>query len=123
MKRNHTGVGGVRGLCRCGVSSPAAQVHREGLVCLLAARTASESQLFPLRQFTVLIRGDYVGALRAMRKGSFRSPTLQDIAMRFQLIMRTQGGALVRIGSPCVGSGRLLHRPSPRRRRGMGPGL
>ena len=38
-------------------------------------------------------------------------------------IMRTQGGALVRAGSPGVGSGRLLHRPSPRRRRGMGPGL
>ena len=37
-------------------------------------------------------------------------------------IMRTQGGALVRAGSPGVGSGRLLHRPSPRRRRGMGPG-
>ena len=64
-----------------GVSSPAAQVHREGLACLLAARTAS--QLFPLSQFTVLIRGDCVGALRAMRKGSFRSPTLQDMAMRF----------------------------------------
>ena len=38
-------------------------------------------------------------------------------------IMRTQGGALVRAGSPGVGSGRLLRRPSPRRRRGMGPGL
>ena len=38
-------------------------------------------------------------------------------------IMRTQGGALVRVGSPGVGAGRLLHRPSPRRRRRMGPGL
>ena len=35
-------------------SSPAAQVHRGGLACLLAARMAS--QLFPLNQFTVLIR-------------------------------------------------------------------
>ena len=37
--------------------------------------------------------------------------------------MRTQGAALARVGSPGVGSGRLLHLPSPRRRRGMGPGL
>ena len=42
------------------VSSPEAQVHREGLACLLAARTAS--QLFPLSQFTVLIRGDWPSA-------------------------------------------------------------
>ena len=71
------------------VSSPVAQVHREGLACLLAARTAS--QLFPLSQFTVLIRGDCVGALRAMRKGSFRSPTLQDMAMRFQELFLDAG--------------------------------
>jgi hypothetical protein len=56
---------------------------------LLAARTAS--QLFSLSQFTVLIRGDCVGALRAMRKGSFRSPTLQDIALRFQELFLDAG--------------------------------
>ena len=43
--------------------------------------------------------------------------------VHIQCIMRTQGAALARVGTPGVGSGRLLHRPSPRRRRGMGPGL
>ena len=60
---------------------PAAQVYREALAGLLATRAASK--LFALERYTVLIRGDCVGALTALRKGSFRSPALQDIAIRF----------------------------------------
>ena len=85
-------------------SSPAAQVHREGFACLLAARTAS--QLFSLSQFTVLIRGDCVGALRAMCKESFRSPTLQDIAMRFQQLFLDAGADPARSRRGDKGGGR-----------------
>ena len=46
---------------------------------------------FSLKPVHVLIRGDCVGALRAMRKGSFRSPTLQDMAMRLQELFLDAG--------------------------------
>ena len=58
---------------------PAAQIHREAVAGLLATRAVS--QLYPLRDYTVLVRGDCVGALSAFRKGSFRSPALQDVAL------------------------------------------
>ena len=54
-------------------------------------RGTPASQLSPLNQFTVLIRGDCVGTLRAMRKGSLRSPTLHDIARRFQELFLDAG--------------------------------
>jgi hypothetical protein len=67
---------------------PAAQVYRETLAGLLAARAAS--QHFALGDHTVLIRGDCRGALAALRKGSFRSPVMQDIALEFnELFLRT----------------------------------
>ena len=46
-----------------------------------------------LRNRHRVIRGDCVGALGAMRKGSFRSPTWQDIAMRFQELFLDAGAA------------------------------
>ena len=60
---------------------PAAQVHRETLAGLLAVQATSK--LYALSRFVVLIRGDCQGALTALRKGSFRSPALQDISMKF----------------------------------------
>jgi hypothetical protein len=65
--------------------SPAAQVYRETLAGLLVMRAAS--QLFALSQHTVLLRGDCVGALAALRKGSFRAPAMQDISMAFNDLM------------------------------------
>ena len=41
------------------------------------------SQHFALGLFTILIRNDCTGALAALRKGSFRSPALQDVALKF----------------------------------------
>ena len=68
---------------------PAAQVYREAVAGLLAARAAS--QRFALADFTVLVRGDCSGALAALRKGSFRSPAMQDAALLFnELFMRAR---------------------------------
>ena len=87
--RGHVIVGGFRmelNLCGEGhlgpstaADDPAAQVHREALAGLLAVRAASK--LYALSRFVVLVRGDCQGALTALRKGSFRSPVLQDISM------------------------------------------
>ena len=66
---------------------PAAQVYREALGGFLATRAAA--QHFPLADFTILLRGDCAGALTALRKGSFRSPALQDVALLFnEFLMR-----------------------------------
>jgi hypothetical protein len=58
---------------------PAAQVYRATLAGYLV--TEAESKLFPLADFTVLIRSDCLGAIAALRKGSFRSPAMQNIAL------------------------------------------
>ena len=58
---------------------PVAQVYRETLAGLLATKAASK--LYPLADHTVLIRSDCLGAISALRKGSFRSPALQNIAL------------------------------------------
>ena len=77
-----------------------------GSKCLTAFRAiAHDTRHDQYRQFLARV-------LRSARDG-------QTFVMR----TGTQGGALGRAGSPGVGSGRLLRRPSPRRRRGMGPGL
>ena len=60
--------------------------------------------------------GDPRLELAAQVKGShaaFRAMVMVRVGARFGSIMRTQGAALVRAGSPGVGFGRLLHRPSP----------
>jgi hypothetical protein len=58
---------------------PAAQVYRETLAGYLATQAASK--LFSLADHTVLIRSDCLGAIAALRKGSFRSPALQNVAL------------------------------------------
>ena len=58
---------------------PAAQVHREAFVGASALVTASKQ--YHLRRFVVLLRGDCRPALAALRKVSFCSPILQDIAI------------------------------------------
>jgi hypothetical protein len=58
---------------------PASQVYRETLAGFLATRAAS--QLHALADRTILIRSDCTGAISAIRKGSFRSPALQDVAL------------------------------------------
>ena len=68
-------------------NDPAAQVYRETLAGFLAVRAVS--QRFALREHIVLVRGDCVGALTALRKGSFRSPALQNVALLFnEMFMR-----------------------------------
>ena len=58
---------------------PTSQVYRETLAGFLATKAAS--QLHALADRTVLIRSDCTGAISAIRKGSFRSPALQDVAL------------------------------------------
>ena len=58
---------------------PAAQVYRETLAGFLATQAASK--LYALADYTVLIRNDCTGAISALRKGSFRSPALQNVAL------------------------------------------
>jgi hypothetical protein len=58
---------------------PASQVYRETLTGFLATRIAS--QLHALADRTVLIRSDCTGAISALRKGSFRSPDLQNVVL------------------------------------------
>jgi hypothetical protein len=48
---------------------------------MLAVQAASK--LYALSRFVVVVRGDCQGVLTALRKGSFRSPALQDISMAF----------------------------------------
>ncbi len=59
--------------------SLAAQVYRETLAGWLATQAAIK--LFSLADHTVLIRSDCVGAITALRKGLYRSPALQNIAL------------------------------------------
>ena len=56
-------------------------MYREALAGYLALHAAS--QHFALSLFLILIRNDCMGALAALRKGSFRSPALQDVALKF----------------------------------------
>ena len=58
---------------------PTSQVYREVLAGFLATKAAS--QLHALADRTVLIRSDCTGAISALRKGSFRSPALQNVAL------------------------------------------
>ena len=58
-----------------------AQVRRETLAGHLAFKAAS--QLTDISGMVVLHRSDCVGALAALRKGSYASRPLQDIAVRF----------------------------------------
>jgi hypothetical protein len=78
---------------------PAAQVYRETLAGFLATKAAG--QHFRLADFTVLLRGDCTGALAALRKGSFRSPALQDVALAFNEFLMLLG-----VRPPC-----FLHAP------------
>ena len=78
---------------------PAAQVYRETLAGFLATHAAS--QHFALADFTVLIRGDCWGALSALRKGSFRSPAMQDTAIAFnELFMRVRASPPLFLHTP-----------------------
>ena len=58
---------------------PTSQVYRETLAGFLA--TKATSQLHALADRTDLIRSDCTGAISALRKGSFRSPALQNVAL------------------------------------------
>ena len=70
--------------------TPAAQIYRETLAGWLALLAVSQE--YALGRYTVLVRGDCLGALAALRKGSFRSPLMQDIALAFNtLFMRVAG--------------------------------
>ena len=71
--------------------SPASQVYRETLAGFLATQAAS--QRFVLAEHTVLIRGDCVGALSALRKGSFTSPALQNVAILHNQMLISLGAA------------------------------
>ena len=70
---------------------PAAQVYRETLAGFLATRAAS--QLYRLVEHPVIIRSDCLGALSALRKGSFRSPALQDIAILHNTLLMDLGAS------------------------------
>ena len=70
---------------------PASQVYRETLAGFLASRAAS--QLHPLADRTVLIRSDCTGAIAALRKGSFRSPALQNVALLHNRLFMDAGAS------------------------------
>ena len=55
--------------------------YRETLAGFLA--TLEASKLYPLADHTVLILSDCMVAISALRKGSFRSPALQNVALLF----------------------------------------
>ena len=81
--------------------TPAVQVYRETLAGLLAVRAVSQE--FALGQYVVVVRGDCRGALSAFRKGSYRSPLMQDVALSFnQLFMRTAGKPPLLLHAPGV---------------------
>ena len=61
-----------------------AQVRREAMGGLLMLQAAA--LLTDCHGAVILHRNDAVGALAALRKGSFRSPELQSIAMRFNTL-------------------------------------
>ena len=63
------------------VVSTYTQVRRETLAGHLAFKAAS--QLADITGMVVLHRSDCIGALAALRKGSYASQALQDIAERF----------------------------------------
>ncbi len=71
---------------------PAAQVHREALAGFVATQAAGK--LYPLADCTILIRSDCLGAIAALRKGSFRSPALQNIALLHNRLFMDAGAAL-----------------------------
>jgi hypothetical protein len=60
---------------------PAAQVYQGTLAGFRVLATQATSKLYPLADHTVLIRSDCLGAIAAIRNGSFRSPALQNIAL------------------------------------------
>jgi hypothetical protein len=70
---------------------PAAQVYREALAGFLATKSASK--IHTLANRTVLIRSDCSGAIAALRKGSFRSPALQNIAILHNSMLMELGAA------------------------------
>ncbi len=71
---------------------PAMQVYREALAGFSANRaTQAAGKLYPLADYTVLIRSDCLGAIAALRKGSFRSPALQNIALPHNLLFMDAG--------------------------------
>jgi hypothetical protein len=70
---------------------PAAQVYLETLACFLATQAASK--LYPLADHTVLICSDCLGTIAALRKGSFRSPALQNIALLHNRLFMDVGAA------------------------------
>jgi hypothetical protein len=64
----------------------AEQVHREGEGCVRALTIAlawADDHGVSLQHKHVLIRGDCFGVLTAMTKGSYKSPVLQEQALRF----------------------------------------
>ncbi len=71
---------------------PAAQVYRKTLAGWLATQAASK--LFSLTDHTVLIRSDCVGAITALRKGSYRSPVLQNIVLLHNCMFMDVGATL-----------------------------
>mmetsp|Transcript_37387 Transcript_37387/g.99583 ORF Transcript_37387/g.99583 Transcript_37387/m.99583 type:complete len:102 (+) Transcript_37387:1150-1455(+) len=68
-----------------GEDDPQAQVHREAAGMLLALRAVAGDRGLAcrLRSCTLLVRGDCMAALAALRKGSSRSATLQRTAIQF----------------------------------------
>jgi hypothetical protein len=70
---------------------PASQVYRETLAGFLVA-----SQLHALADRTVLIRSDCTGAISALRKGSFRSPALQNVALLHNRLFMDVGAPALR---------------------------
>ncbi len=70
---------------------PAAQVYRETLAGWQA--TQSAGKLFSLANHTFLIRSDCVGAIAALRKGSYRSPALQNVELLHNRMFMDVGAA------------------------------
>jgi hypothetical protein len=66
-------------------------MYRETLAGFLATKSASK--IHPLANRTVLIRSDCSGAIAALRKGSFRSPALQNIAILHNSMLMELGAA------------------------------
>lgn len=70
---------------------PVSQVYRGAIAGLCATLNANAA--FALTDYTVIIRSECSGAISALKKGSFRSPVLQDIALIQNLIF-------VKLGAP-----------------------
>jgi hypothetical protein len=65
------------------------QVRRVTLGCVLALEAASRA--VDLSEAVVILRNDAIGALSALRKGSFSSTFLQQCAMRACRLERAIG--------------------------------